>query len=202
LDRSLSHIKGLGLSGENGAFIKYPYSKRWINLMQDLDMDWKNGVIELFTYYTERTSGSFIEHKRSSITWNYLLADPVYGTFQAKECQNHLEHAVLSKLPVEIIIGKKKIEVRPRVTNKGEIIKRLLNGSATMEDEDGGMVDFILACGTTEDMFKALKKLNRHNAVSVMVGADEQKKTLASWHLPTVADVMDLLSGMASVASV
>jgi trehalose-6-phosphatase len=72
----------------------------------------------------------------------------------------------------------------------------------SVEDEDGGMVDFILACGTTEDMFKALKKLNRQNAVSVMVGADEQKKTLASWHLPTVADVMDLLSGMASVASV
>ncbi|KAI8335975.1 glycosyltransferase family 20-domain-containing protein [Chlamydoabsidia padenii] len=206
LDRSLSHIKGLGLSGENGAFIKYPHSPRWINLMQHLDMDWKNDVIELFTYYSERTQGSFIEHKRSSITWNYLLADPVYGAFQAKECQNHLEHAILSKLPVEIIIGNKKIEVRPRVTNKGEIIKRLLNNNSTATKTsstgilEDGTVDFILACGTTEDMFKALKKLNRQNTFSVMVGADEQRKTLASWHLAMVNDVMDLLSGMANVA--
>ncbi|CAO3600305.1 unnamed protein product [Absidia cylindrospora] len=206
LNRALGHIDGLGLSGENGAYIKYPHKQRWINLMEHMDMEWKNDVIELFTYYTERTSGSFIEHKRSSITWNYLLADPVYGAFQAKECQNHLEHAILSKLPVEIIIGKKKIEIRPRTTNKGEIIKRLLNDgnnntkppSAPTGTSDDDSVDFILACGTTEDMFKALKKMNRQDVVSVMVGADEQKKTLASWHLPSVGDVMNLLSDLAS----
>jgi trehalose-phosphatase len=56
--------------------------------------------------------GSFIEHKRCSITWHYRLADPDFGSFQAKECQNHLENAILSKLPVEVMIGKKNLEVR------------------------------------------------------------------------------------------
>ncbi|KAI8099768.1 glycosyltransferase family 20-domain-containing protein [Halteromyces radiatus] len=216
LSRSLGSIKGLGLSAENGAFIKYPNSQRWINLMQDVDMEWKNDVIEIFTYYTERTSGSFIEHKRSSITWNYLLADPVYGAFQAKECQNHLEHAILSKLPVELIIGKKKVEIRPRMTNKGEIIKRLLSsnsntkssssslrattispitGSASLDDQ---VIDFILCCSTSEDMFKAIKKLGRQDAMSVMVGAEEKRKTLATWHLPTADDVKNILLDMAN----
>ena len=38
--------------------------------------------------------------------------------FQAKECQNHLESAILPKLPVEILLGKKNLEVRPTSINK------------------------------------------------------------------------------------
>ncbi|CAO3619695.1 unnamed protein product [Cunninghamella echinulata] len=210
LDRYLGKIKGLGLSGEHGAFIKYPHSHRWINLMEQVDMDWKNDVIEIFTYYTERTSGSFLEHRRSSITWNYQLADPHYGAFQAKECQNHLESAITSKLPVEIVIGKHHIEVRPYTTNKGEIIKRLLGGngnsstyssspslSTTLED-----IDFIFCCGnddrSVENMFKTLQKLGKQDAFSVRVGINEKKRTLASWHLPTVDDVIKILSELSS----
>jgi len=114
-------------------------------------MSWKNDVIEIFTYYTERTQGSFIEHKRSSLTWHYRMADPEFGAFQAKECQNHLENAVLSKLPVEILVGKKNLEVRPMIVNKGEIVKRLLSQHPEVE--------FVLCAGddkTDEDMFRDL----------------------------------------------
>lgn len=41
--------------------------------------------------------------------------------FQAKECQNHLESAILPKLPVEILTGKKNLEVRPTFINKVKI---------------------------------------------------------------------------------
>ncbi|KAJ3072177.1 threalose-6-phosphate phosphatase, partial [Quaeritorhiza haematococci] len=129
LENWLGHIKGLGLSAEHGSFIKYPDealgssaptsssdpssttdATGWVNLTSEMDLSWKQEVTEIFTYYTERTQGSFIEHKRCSITWHYRLADPDYGLFQAKECRNHLENAVLSKLPVEILIGKKNLE--------------------------------------------------------------------------------------------
>jgi trehalose 6-phosphate synthase/phosphatase len=30
-------------------------------------------------YYTERTPGSFVEHKASALTWHYRLADPDWG---------------------------------------------------------------------------------------------------------------------------
>ncbi|KAG0224637.1 threalose-6-phosphate phosphatase [Actinomortierella wolfii] len=151
LEEWLGSVENLGFSAEHGSFMRQPGTKKWTNLTESLDMSWKNDVIEIFTYYTERTQGSFIEHKRSSLTWHYRMADPEFGAFQAKECQNHLENAVLSKLPVEILVGKKNLEVRPTIVNKGEIVKRLL---AQHPD-----VEFVLCAGddkTDEDMFRAL----------------------------------------------
>ncbi|EIE88419.1 hypothetical protein G6F55_007210 [Rhizopus delemar] len=183
----LGHIQDLGLSAEHGSFMRHPGSQKWINLTEHVDMSWKNDVLEIFTYYTERTTGSFIEHKRCAITWHYRLADPEYGAFQAKECQNHLEQAILSKLPVEVLVGKKNLEVRPTMVNKGEILKRLLNGRR---------FDFVMCCGddrTDEDMFKTLKKASDlHDKFSVMIGP-EDRQTQAAWYLPTVQDVMDSL---------
>ncbi|KAF9289759.1 threalose-6-phosphate phosphatase [Mortierella alpina] len=151
LEEWLGDVENLGFSAEHGSFMRQPGSKKWVNLTESLDMSWKNDVIEIFTYYTERTQGSFIEHKRSSLTWHYRMADPEFGAFQAKECQNHLENAVLSKLPVEILVGKKNLEVRPMIVNKGEIVKRLLSQHPEVE--------FVLCAGddkTDEDMFRAL----------------------------------------------
>lgn len=48
-------------------------------MLEDVDMSWKTDVVKIFDYYTERTQGSFVEHKKSSITWHYRLADPQYG---------------------------------------------------------------------------------------------------------------------------
>ncbi|CDH50920.1 trehalose 6-phosphate phosphatase [Lichtheimia corymbifera JMRC:FSU:9682] len=193
LDRWLGHIDGIGLSAEHGCFIKYPHSDKWINLTEHVDMGWKHDVIDIFTYYTERTTGSFIEHKRCSITWHYRLADPEYGAFQAKECQNHLENAILSKLPVEVLVGKKNLEVRPTSINKGEVVNRLLAAHH---------YDFVMCCGddkTDEDMFKKLRKaqnLTDDQIFSVMVGS-EDKKTRALWRLQNVQEVIDTIARMA-----
>ncbi|KAI8353311.1 glycosyltransferase family 20-domain-containing protein [Choanephora cucurbitarum] len=192
----LGHIDQLGMSAEHGSFMRYPGSKKWINLTEHLDMGWKNDVLEIFTYYTERTTGSFIEHKRCALTWHYRLADPEYGAFQAKECQNHLEQAILSKLPVEVLVGKKNLEVRPTLVNKGEILKRLIATADTS-------FDFVMCCGddrTDEDMFKILRKsvdLNDYQKFSIIVGSEGQK-TQAFWHVPTVQDVIENLSIMST----
>ncbi|KAG0165723.1 threalose-6-phosphate phosphatase [Apophysomyces sp. BC1034] len=188
LDGWLGHIYNLGLSAEHGSFMRYPGTGKWVNMTEHIDMNWKTDVVEIFTYYTERTIGSFIEHKRCAVTWHYRLADPEYGAFQAKECQNHLENAILSKMPVEVLVGKKKLEVRPSVVNKGEVVKRLLND-----------FDFCLCCGddrTDEDMFKILNKSSVETKFSVVVGA-EDKKTQALWHIPTAQDVTEAIHAMA-----
>eukprot|EP00834_Sanchytrium_tribonematis_P002793 NODE_94_length_21525_cov_0.751003.p3 type:complete len:665 gc:universal NODE_94_length_21525_cov_0.751003:5458-7452(+) len=118
LESHLGHIKNIGLSAEHGSFVKHHNTKKWINLIEKIDMGWQNEVREIFEYYTERTQGSFIEQKRCALTWHYRLADPEFGQFQAKECQNHLENSISGKLPVEILIGKKNLEVRPVSINK------------------------------------------------------------------------------------
>lgn len=88
-----------------------PSMPPWLSLTDELDYSWKNDVMTAFEYYTERTPGAFIEHKKSSITWHYRLADPQYGSWQAKECQAHLESLVIAKFPIEILVGKKNLEV-------------------------------------------------------------------------------------------
>lgn len=59
LEEWLGGIKRLGLSAEHGCFMRPPESDKWINLTEEFDMSWKNDVIEIFSYYTERTQGEY-----------------------------------------------------------------------------------------------------------------------------------------------
>lgn len=85
-----------------------------------------------------------------SIDSRHLLTF-TFREFQAKECQNHLENSIVSKLPVEILVGKKNLEVRPIDVNKGVIVKRILRENPDM--------DLVVCAGddkTDEDMFRFL----------------------------------------------
>ncbi|KNE64861.1 trehalose-phosphatase [Allomyces macrogynus ATCC 38327] len=168
LDAWLGHIPGLGLCAEHGCYLRMPYDARgWLDLTEELGdaAVWKAEIKEIFQYYQERTPGSFIEEKKSSIVWHHRLADPQFGAFQAKECQNHLENAVLSKLPLEVMKGKKNLEVRPLAINKGEIVHRLLATAAPR----GARFTYVFCAGddvTDETMFKRLRREFRHPAKS------------------------------------
>ncbi|KAI9499786.1 glycosyltransferase family 20-domain-containing protein [Coemansia spiralis] len=195
LELHLGGIKGLALSGEHGSFIRYPGGD-WLNLLAEMDMGWKEEVMSIFEFFTERTAGSTIEAKETSITWHYRNADPEYGEFQAKECMNHLENSVVSKRPVEILVGKKCLEVRPISVNKGEIVKRLLG---THPDQ----WDFVACAGddkTDEDMFRALRTMQRSDYphyFTITVGPSD-KKSAAAWHVTSSHKVVEALIELAS----
>ncbi|KAI7899821.1 glycosyltransferase family 20-domain-containing protein [Cokeromyces recurvatus] len=215
------NVNHLGLSAEHGCYVKGADSITWTSVVDGIDMSWKADVEEIFNYYTERTQGSFVEQKKSSITWHYRLADAEYGAFQAKECQNHLENAIVSKYPVEILVGKKNLEVRPISVNKGEIVKRILS-----KHFDANLVICAGDDKTDEDMFRTLsaahyqqkqqlsptlkKMANNHNnpisiwpeqnssLYSITVGPSE-KKTHANWHVNTPQQVIQVLELLASI---
>ncbi len=155
LGRHLGHLRGIGFSAEHGGFVKEPGQDEYRNLTEDLDMTWMKDIRSVFEYYTERTAGSFIEMKKSAITWHYRAADPDFGSFQAKECQAHLENLTSqNKLAIEVLVGKKNLEVRPLAINKGEIVKRILY--------DHPDAEFVFCAGddkTDEDMFRTLFNL-------------------------------------------
>lgn len=65
--------------------------------------------------YTETTDGSFIETKESALVWNYQLADPDFGSCQAKELLDHLK-SVLANEPVSVKSGQHIVEVKPQVS--------------------------------------------------------------------------------------
>ncbi|KAI0084055.1 trehalose 6-phosphate phosphatase [Irpex rosettiformis] len=216
LEEHLGHIKGLGMSAEHGGFIKEPESSTWANFTESLDMDWMGEVLEIFKYYTERTAGSSIEVKKSSITWHYRSSDPEWGLFQCRQCQDLLENNLARKRPIEVLVGKKNLEVRPIAVNKGEIVKRILYFNPDAE--------FVFCAGddkTDEDMFRALllfhndnKKVVMEPPLSVTLLASDKKfepvelaierdavfttavghsskRTLAVWHVTTPEEVVE-----------
>lgn len=75
----------MGLSAEHGCFIREPCAgangeeQDWVSMTEALDMSWMEEAREIFEYYTERTTGSHVEVKKSSITWHYRGADPEWG---------------------------------------------------------------------------------------------------------------------------
>jgi trehalose 6-phosphate synthase/phosphatase len=90
LEQHLGHIRTVGMSAEHGGFIRAPGSNEWTNFTESIDMSWMNEVLEIFKYYTERTTGSHLEVKKSSITWHYRATDPEWG---------YVGHLVLFYLP-------------------------------------------------------------------------------------------------------
>ncbi|KAI9814285.1 MAG: threalose-6-phosphate phosphatase [Thelocarpon impressellum] len=201
LNQWMGDISELGLSAEHGSFIREPRSEEWENLTEKFDMSWQKDVMEIFQHYTERTQGSFIERKRIALTWHYRRADPEYGSFQARECQKHLENSVAKKWDIEVMTGKANLEVRPTFVNKGEIAKRLVEQYGR---EAGQPPEFVLCLGddaTDEDMFRSLgaSNLPSNQVFPVTVGASS-KMTLARWHLLEPRDVIStvgLLNGFA-----
>lgn len=160
LDKWLGDNKHIGFSAEHGCFIKDVGSTEWTNLAEQTDMSWQDDVKEVFDYYTERTQGSSIEHKRAALTWHYRRADPEFGVFQARECRNHLEQTVAKQYDIEVMAGKANVEVRPRKFNKGEIVKSII------EEFGEDKPEFIICLGddaTDEDMFKALYRTASSN---------------------------------------
>jgi len=218
LEQHLGHIEGLGFSAEHGGFLRERGSKEWQNLTQRLDMSWMKDVLDIFKYYTERTTGSHIEIKRSSITWHYRGADPEWGLFQCRQCQDLLENNLAHKRPIEVLVGKKNLEVRPLAVSKGEIVKRLLY----LEPD----AEFVFCAGddkTDEDMFRALLLFTAGQTEAILepplsitlVSSDKEhqpcklsvtsdsifttavghssKRTLASWHVNSPQEVVDHL---------
>ncbi|KAH8804259.1 trehalose-6-phosphate phosphatase [Flagelloscypha sp. PMI_526] len=159
LDQHFGHLPRVGLSAEHGAWEKgilpsdasSDAQRKWQSNLSMIDMSWMAEVEEIFKYYTERTAGSSIEKKKSTLTWHWRAADPEWGEFQCRQCQDLLENNLVHKRPIEVVAGKKNLEVRAAAVNKGEIVRGILYKNPNAE--------FIFCAGddkTDEDMFRAL----------------------------------------------
>ncbi|KNC25131.1 hypothetical protein FF38_08094 [Lucilia cuprina] len=127
LDEHLSMFK-INMSAEHGCYLKREYQtpeEPWENLVEQLDMSWMKVVKNVLQSYTERTEGSNIEVKKSAICWHYRRSDPIFGAFQASHLRAYLELTVSKKFPIDVLNGKSVVEIRPKLFNKGEIVKNI-----------------------------------------------------------------------------
>jgi trehalose 6-phosphate synthase/phosphatase len=84
---------GITNRAENGCFLHFSDDNgKWHALLRDgaSNTSWRKNVLEILDYYTDRTPGSFIENNEITFSWDYGFADPVFGSWQAAEMQNHL----------------------------------------------------------------------------------------------------------------
>ncbi|KAI8643620.1 glycosyltransferase family 20-domain-containing protein [Parasitella parasitica] len=187
IETDLGSIPGLGLSAENGFYIK-SHGEDWRQVYENVDFSWKPTVKEIFQYYTERTPGAYVESKDTSIVWHYRTsegADSQYVSWQAAECQNHIADSVNKNFAVHAIIGNTTIEVIPHDINKSSIANRILQETSP---------DFVLSVGddrSDEDLFSFLKKQkNLEKVITCTVGT---RSTEADYFIPNVNGVLAAL---------
>ncbi len=109
--------------------------------------------------YEARVPGSFVEEKEFGLAWHYRKANPELGEIRSCELFDNLNE-FLANTDLQLMHGKKVIEVRPGGVNKGQAAQNLL-----LMDT----YDFVLALGddwTDEDLFKVLPEA----AYSIKIG--------------------------------
>lgn len=144
-----------------------------------IDPRWPVRLLPILEQFTVGTPGSRLEVKTASIAWHFRAAQREFGTRQAHELRMLLGDA-LSNQPLEVLEGKKVIEVRLRGVSKALVALR---------PPDDRVEAQTVAFGddrTDEDLFRALPA----ESITVSVGASLLG---ARFQVNSFRDVRDLL---------
>jgi trehalose 6-phosphate synthase/phosphatase len=80
-------------------------------------------VVPILDQFTANTPGARIERKTASLVWHYRQSNPAFGESQAHELRLLLGD-VLSNQPLEVVEGKKVVEIRQRGFSKALVAFR------------------------------------------------------------------------------
>jgi trehalose 6-phosphate synthase/phosphatase len=168
----------ISLWAEHGLWQR-PASSGW-RMTAAVEPEWLARVYPILEHFTASTPGSLIERKTASVAWHYRMAEADFGARQAHELRMVLGDS-LSNQPLEVIEGKKVIEVRARGVHKGLVARRILDGAALPRT--------VLAVGddrTDEDLFDALPP----PSITIAVG---EAPSIARYRVSDYRAVRDLL---------
>lgn len=179
LEAWLGHLP-IDLSAEHGFLKRNKNEKKW-EKGKDIDLAWMPYVKEILNKAVDEVPGSFLESKSCILSWHYRMTDCDYGQWRAKELYTSLIQD-LANLPVEIVQGKKVLEVRAQGISKGKYIEQLLKELKPNT--------FILCIGddyTDQEMYAMLPE----TSVSIHVGERCLKST---FQLESPRQVRNLLT--------
>jgi trehalose 6-phosphate synthase/phosphatase len=148
LDRWFGHLP-LVLWAEHGFWSRASPQQAW-QAAATIPSEWLRKVQSIFNQFAADTPGAQVETKSASMAWHYRRADREFGARQAHELRMLLGDA-LSNHPLEVVEGKKVIEVRLRGVSKALVAGRLI--------AECGTDTVLVAIGddhTDEDLFRAL----------------------------------------------
>ena len=165
------HDCPIDLIAEHGAWMKEAGKNEW-RLLGVLDTSWKSDVHGILDDYVDRTPGSRIEEKQTSLAWHYRQTEETLGNWQALELVSLLENNLRGE-PVQVMHGSKVVEVRQQGLTKARAYDIVLDRF--------GPFDFELATGddrTDEDLFVHVDQ-NVHT-VKIGSGSSAAKIAVAS----------------------
>jgi trehalose 6-phosphate synthase/phosphatase len=175
----------VALMAEHGVWLRQK-SGEW-SMLKNITAEWKDRVRPILQLYVDRLPGALLEEKDFSLAWHYRRADPDQARVRAQELLDTLADYTRN-IDVQVLEGRKVIEVRPSGVNKG---------AAAQEWLRDGAADFILGIGddwTDEDLFRALPP----EACSVRVGV---ANTAAHYYLSSHTAVRRLLGELSESAA-
>ncbi|CEG39251.1 -trehalose-phosphate synthase (udp-forming) variant 1 [Plasmopara halstedii] len=127
-------------------------------------MSWKDLVLPTMLLFTDRTPGSYIDDKESSLTWHYGDADPHFGSWQAKDLLIILERKLIGTA-LEVYQGHKSVSVEHEGCTKARVLEGLLRHlslSDQIAKKKDQAIDFVMCvCDdvTDDQMFHTLNAL-------------------------------------------
>eukprot|EP00871_Galdieria_phlegrea_P000041 jgi/Galph1/1037/GphlegSOOS_G5765.1 len=178
----------IGLIAENGCDLKLSGSSEWRCIVRETETDWREGVLPVLQYFTERTPGAYVENKKHSITWHFRDTDPEFGSWQANELQLHLAE-LCAGLPIDVYTGPKYLELRPKGVTRASAVEKLFN---ILHQEKKISIDFCFCLGldrSSEELFAFIKSL-RDSMTEDQKG--EEKRVIS--HIDTVCCAVGLQS--------
>lgn len=180
LDNWLGSLS-IDLAAEHGAF--YKENNQWHENTIKIP-NFNQELFEILDTITEKTPGSHIERKRTSVVWHYRNCDAWLADLREKQLTDALI-PVCSRAGLQIMKGNKIVEIKNPHINKGNEILRLMKQNT---------YDFSLAMGddtTDEDMFRALPE----DAITIKVGSVSDR---ARFSLKSPAESLNFLEKLSN----
>jgi trehalose 6-phosphate synthase/phosphatase len=178
LDKYFSKLD-LNLAAEHGAFFK-EHGKWHENIRTNFPVD--EEILDILQKTTDKTPGSRIEMKKTSISWHYRNCDKWLAELRKQQLVNTLMNPC-TRLNLQIMRGNKVIELKMVGVDKGIEAVRLMNADN---------YDFVMAMGddiTDEDMFHTMPP----EAITIKVGSISDHARFSLPQLDTVKFLSDLM---------
>jgi len=172
----------ISLWAEHGLWHRASGTQTWESAVP-LDCAWMARVKPILDRFAANTPGAHVEVKTASMAWHYREAAREFGSRQAHELRLLLGD-LLSNQPVEVLEGKKVLEVRMRGVGKGLVARRV-----HAETGDGAVLVAFGDDRTDDELFQALPP----GAITVAVG----QSPAARFHVADYRSVRRLLGDLA-----
>ena len=167
------------LAAEHGAQFYNKSKDNWMTLVTDLKKKWYPSALKVMNDFAKMVPSSFVERKDFAICWHYRNSPAEFAEYQAVKLRNELEE-LMRHYPVNVISGKKVIEIKDHAANKGVFLRWFLN----RYDFSNKAIIAIGDDATDESLFK---ELNSNKGITIKVGAETSS---ANYRMDEHTDVL------------